>query len=98
MRKTNPLSAVIVAFLLAVSLRAQTSEDYNFLTGLPDFARLKNMLPEYLIRIALAQLEERQNQVARFSSPEDVLKRKSYLRERMLRRSEERRVGKEWST
>jgi len=85
MRKTNPLSAVIVAFLLAVSLRAQTSEDYNFLTGLPDFARLKNMLPEYLIRIALAQLEERQNQVARFSSPEDVLKRKSYLRERMLR-------------
>ncbi|MHB8655876.1 MAG: alpha/beta hydrolase [Terriglobia bacterium] len=84
MRRVISLTAVVLAFLFAVSLCAQTSENYNFLTDLSDFARLKNMLPDYLNRIAMAQLEARRQVIARLSSPDDVLKRKAYFRERMI--------------
>jgi cephalosporin-C deacetylase-like acetyl esterase len=81
----NLLCLVAVVSFITVPLRAQRSEEYNFLAGLPDFARIRNMLPDYLNALALAQLAERGKRMARFSSSEDVQKRKSYIRARMLR-------------
>jgi len=76
---------VAVLFLLASCRRAKPSEELNFLTDLSDFARVRNMLPEYLNRIAAAQLEGRRKQIAQLSNAEDVSKRKAYIRERLLR-------------
>jgi cephalosporin-C deacetylase-like acetyl esterase len=66
-------------------LKAQTSQNLDFLGGLPDFEHVATMLPDYLNRIALALLAERGKEVSRISSPEYMTKRKAYLRQGMLR-------------
>lgn len=76
---------VAALFLLAPALHAQSSAELNFLTDHVDFARIRNMLPEYLNRIAAAQLEGRRKQIAQLASAGDVSKRKAYIRERLLR-------------
>ncbi len=83
--RTRISAAVLFVFLLPPSLPAQTSGRLDFLTGLPDFAAIRSMLPEYLNRIAMSQLQERQQEIAGISSSDDVRKRKAYLRERMVR-------------
>lgn len=85
MRRMGFAVSIAVTFLLAASLDAQAPEELDFLAGLPDFARARNMLPDYLNRIALAQLEARRGQIAKLSTREDVRKRQAYIRERMLR-------------
>jgi cephalosporin-C deacetylase-like acetyl esterase len=65
-------------------LHAQSAEKLDFLAGLPDFARIRNMLPEYLSRLAESQLEERRRQIAQISTPEDARRRKAYVRAKML--------------
>ncbi len=77
--------AVLEACLLIASAKAQTPENLDFLSDLPDFKHARDMLPDYLNRIGISLLEERKREVARFSSPDDVAKRRAYLRERMLR-------------
>ncbi len=66
------------------TLQAQTPEDINFLTGLPDFERAGEMLPDYLNRAAFALLDQRQRTVAAISTSGDLAKRRAYVRERML--------------
>jgi hypothetical protein len=75
----------IVAFVLAVPLCAQSSSNLDFLSDLPDYARLRSMLREYLNKEAIARLEERRQLIARLSTPEEVLKRRAYVREQMIR-------------
>ena len=63
---------------------AQTQDDINFLTDLPDFEHVKSMLPDYLNRIAFDLLDQRERTVAQISTPAQVAERRAYLRERML--------------
>lgn len=71
--------------LLASPLAAQSSESLDFLTGLSDFRDMRNMLPAYLNRLAMAQLDDRAQKVARIETAQDVAARRIYLQERMLR-------------
>ncbi|MFB3922028.1 MAG: acetylxylan esterase [Terriglobia bacterium] len=64
--------------------RPRPPDELNFLTGLPDFARVRNMLPEYLNRIALSQLDARRAQIAQTTTAEEIRKRQVYIRERFL--------------
>jgi len=84
MSKANFLTAVILAGALCGSLRAQSSESLDFLADLPDFERVREMLPSYLNRTAIALLEERKRTVSLISTAADVAKRKAYVRDRML--------------
>ncbi|PYV22298.1 MAG: metalloendopeptidase, partial [Acidobacteria bacterium] len=77
--------AVAVVFAFAGPLRAQSSADLDFLAGLPDFTRVRSMLPDYLNHLAMALLEKRCRAVGQWSSADDVRRRKAYLRERMVR-------------
>jgi len=58
-------------------LLAQTSNDIDFLTGLPDFEHVKTMLPDYLNRVALDFLDQRERTVARISTVAQVAERRS---------------------
>ena len=78
-------AAVMFACLFAGPLRAQSSADLDFLAGLPDFTRVRSMLPDYLNHLAMALLEKRRRAVGQWSSADDVRRRKAYLRERMVR-------------
>ena len=71
--------------MLAAPLGAQTSNNLDFLSDLPDYAHLRTMLREYLNREAITRLEERRQQIARLSTPEEVAKRQAYVREHMIR-------------
>jgi len=77
------LASLILA--LAAPLDAQTSNKLDFLSDLPDYTHLRTMLREHLNREAIARLEERRQQIARISTPEEVAQRRAYLREQMVR-------------
>ncbi|HEV2383409.1 MAG TPA: alpha/beta hydrolase family protein [Terriglobia bacterium] len=81
-----PLVLISLCLLGGTSptLLAQTPEDINFLTDLPDFEHIKNLLPDYLNRIGIEFLDERQRTVAQISTATQVAGRKAYVRERML--------------
>ncbi len=84
MRRRSVSTAVLVLVFSSALLHAQSGEKLDFLAGLPDFAHIRNMLPAYLNRLAMAQLEERRRRIAQISSPDDVHKRGAYVREKML--------------
>src|SRR5690348_5407615 len=84
MSKVNLLHVLILACALGGPLRAQTPESLDFLTDLPDFERVREMLPNHLNRVAIALLEERKRAVAQISAAADVARRKAYIRERIL--------------
>ena len=84
MRRANLLWAVMLASALSGPLRAQTPEGLDFLADLPDFERIREMLPNYLNRIAISLLEQRKRTVSQISAAAEVAKRKAYIRERML--------------
>jgi len=70
---------------IAMPLGAQTSGSLDFLSDLPDYAHLRGMLREYLNREAITRLEARHQQITSISTPEEVAKRRAYLREHMVR-------------
>jgi hypothetical protein len=63
---------------------AQESEDLDFASGLGQFQEIRRMLPSYLNNIGLGLLAERQRQIERLVTIEDVSRRGAYLRKRML--------------
>ena len=75
---------VYLAVVLATPLRAQNSNRLDFLTDLPDYSNLRNMLRDYLNREAISKLDERRRQILQLSTPEEVAKRRAYLREQMV--------------
>ena len=83
-RMTWSLLAFLI-FVFAAPLLAQTSGKLDFLSDLPDYAHLRTMLREYLNREAITRLEERRQQIASLSTPEEVAKRRAYVREQMIR-------------
>jgi cephalosporin-C deacetylase-like acetyl esterase len=76
--------ACILAGLVIVPAAAQESEDLNFASGLEQFQDIRGMLPSYLNNIGLQMLAQRQRQIERLVTIEDVSRRRAYLRERML--------------
>ena len=76
--------ACMLAALFAVTAAAQESEDLDFASGLEQFRNIHGMLPSYLNNIGLQLLSQRQRQIERLTSIEDVRQRRSYVRERML--------------
>ena len=76
--------ACILAFLFAMPAAAQESEDLNFASGLEQFQDIRRMLPSYLNNIGLQMLTQRQRQIERLATIEDVSRRRAYLRQRML--------------
>jgi cephalosporin-C deacetylase-like acetyl esterase len=74
-----------LGLLIAATLGAQTPESTDFLQGLPDFREVRNMLPDYLNRKALALLEARRDTVGRIASPDDLARRRALVRERVWR-------------
>src|SRR5262249_29204892 len=84
MRVQSLCIACMLAALFAVTAAAQESEDLDFASGLEQFRNIHGMLPSYLNNIGLQLLSQRQRQVERLTSIEDVRQRRSYVRERML--------------
>jgi cephalosporin-C deacetylase-like acetyl esterase len=74
----------VLASLVAVPVAAQEGEDLNFATGLEQFRDIRGMLPSYLKNIGLQMLAERQRQIERLVTIDDVQRRRAYLRERIL--------------
>jgi cephalosporin-C deacetylase-like acetyl esterase len=76
--------ACMLVGLVSVPTEAQEFEDLNFASGLEQFHDIRAMLPSYLNNIGLQMLTQRQRQIERLVTIEDVSRRKDFLRERML--------------
>ncbi len=76
---TTPVAALALV-LSAVSLCAQPRQNLDFLTDLPDFEKLRTMLPSYLEGIARVRFAQRQVEAARIASPRDLAQRRTWLR------------------
>src|SRR5690349_5187921 len=75
----------VLALLTVMPSAAQHSDDLNFLANLDEFEHVRDMLPSYLHRHAMEFLAKRDQQVAQLSTPADIARRKTYLREVMTR-------------
>jgi cephalosporin-C deacetylase-like acetyl esterase len=75
----------MLALLTVMPSGAQHSDDLNFLANLDEFEHVRDMLPSYLHRHAMEFLAKRDQQVAQLSTPADIARRKTYLREVMTR-------------
>ena len=72
-----------IAFLLVPAL-ARAQNELDFLSDLTQFHDLKQMLPEYLNARANQLLDQRREQVATWKGPEDLAKRKAYVRKTII--------------
>jgi len=77
--------ACFLACLFSVPALAQQSDDLNFASGLEQFHNIRRMLPSYLNNIGFRMLGERKRRVEYLATIEDVNKRRSYVREQMLK-------------
>jgi len=77
--------ACFLACLFSVPALAQQSDDLNFASGLEQFHNIRRMLPSYLNNIGFRMLGERKRRVEHLATIEDVNKRRSYVREQMLK-------------
>jgi len=77
--------ACFLACLFSVPALAQQSDDLNFASGLEQFHNIRRMLPSYLNNIGFRMLGERKRRVEHLVTIEDVNKRRSYVREQMLK-------------
>jgi cephalosporin-C deacetylase-like acetyl esterase len=64
--------------------RAQSNEQMNFLTGLPDGRRLNEMLPAHVNSKAFTLLDQRREAVANLATPADLEARRRYVRQKMI--------------
>jgi cephalosporin-C deacetylase-like acetyl esterase len=77
--------ACFLACLFSAPALAQQSDDLNFASGLEQFHNIRRMLPSYLNNIGFRMLGERKRRVEHLATIEDVNKRRSYVREQMLK-------------
>jgi len=78
-------TACFLACLFSVPALAEQSDDLNFASGLEQFHNIRRMLPSYLNNIGFRMLGERKRRVEHLATIEDVNKRRSYVREQMLK-------------
>ena len=74
---------LFLILLAALPALAQKSESWDFLTDPSVFPDVHGMLPAYLKSKAFALLDERQQKIARLSTPADLKARQQYVRERI---------------
>jgi cephalosporin-C deacetylase-like acetyl esterase len=79
------LRLFILFLAVALPFAAQRADDLNFLAGLDEFDRVREMLPSYLKRHAMEFIEKRDKQAAQWATLDDLARRKAYLREVMTR-------------
>src|SRR5207237_1143400 len=84
-RMLRVFMACFLACLFSVPALAQQSDDLNFASGLEQFHNIRRMLPSYLNNIGFRMLGERKHRVEQLATIEDVDKRRSYVREQMLK-------------
>ena len=78
-------TACFLACLFSVPALAEQSDDLNFASGLEQFHNIRRMLPSYLNNIGFRMLGERKRRVEHLATIEDVNKRRSYVREQILK-------------
>src|SRR5690349_4942137 len=79
------LRLAVIILLTVMPFRAQPGDDLNFLAGLDEFERVREMLPSYLKQHAMKLLERREKQISQMATLDDLARRKAYVREVMLR-------------
>lgn len=75
--------AAMIGFGIATGQAQRTSET-DFLSGIEEFRNIKNMLPEYVNAHAKALLAERARKIANFTSPQQIIERKGYIRAQIM--------------
>src|SRR5262249_48548398 len=63
---------------------AQKGDELDFLKALTDFQQIRSMLPSYVNARAAALLRERSAEIERIATQQDVEKRRSYIRGKMI--------------
>ncbi|MDX2032189.1 MAG: acetylxylan esterase [Blastocatellia bacterium] len=63
---------------------AQRAGELNFISELVDYRTIRDMLPAHLRRLVAERLAERKRTIARIASPEDVARRRSEVRAKIL--------------
>lgn len=78
-------ASVLVGGLAAGPAFAETGEDLSVIKGSPEFSTANQMLPKYLMKLALGYLEDRKERVAKLATSEEVVRRRAYVRERIIK-------------
>src|SRR5437016_5046630 len=73
----------LLILLAAPSAMAQRADNWDFLSDPSSFHDIHGMLPAYLKAKAFALLDQRQQAIARISTPADLKARQQYVRERI---------------
>ena len=81
MKRRNFLSLLAAA---AAPAGAQSNDQLNFLTGLPDGRNLNEMLPNYVNGKAFALLDQRRATVAKLNSAAEIETRRRYIRQKLM--------------
>ncbi len=68
----------------ALPALAQSNEQMNFLTGLPDGRKLAEMLPNHVNSRAFGLLDRRRETIAKIATPADLEARRRYTRRKMI--------------
>src|SRR5215475_13902148 len=76
--------ACLLAGVFAMHAVDENSENLDFASGLQQFQGIHRMLPSYLNNIGLRLLAQRQQQIEKLVTIEDVRQRGVYVRKRML--------------
>src|SRR5262245_29117918 len=63
---------------------ASAAEDLTVLKSSAEFTDLSQMLPKYLMKLAFGHLEQRRQLIGNLTTPEDVARRRAYVRERII--------------
>ena len=80
-KRRNFLSLLAAA---GVPAGAQSNDQLNFLTGLPDGRKLNEMLPNYVNGKAFALLDQRSGAVAKLSTAAELEARRRYVRQKLM--------------
>src|SRR5580692_9374032 len=85
LRKLRALRIAALSLVAAMLCAAQGGDGLNFLANIGEFEHLREMLPSYLSGQAMELLAKRERQVALLRTPEDLARRKAYVREAITR-------------
>jgi cephalosporin-C deacetylase-like acetyl esterase len=83
--RSSALSLLLVLFAANPASSEPGEEDLTVLRGTAEFSNANQMLPQYLMKIALGCLESRRQRVAQLAAPEDIARRQAYVREVIIK-------------
>jgi hypothetical protein len=83
--RSSALSLLLVLFAANPASSEPGEEDLTVLRGTAEFSNANQMLPQYLMKIALGCLESRRQRVAQLAAPEDIAHRQAYVRDVIIK-------------